>query len=376
LPPRSGRDREVTLMFATMFVPVIGSGGKPLMPCHPARAREFVRKGRAVRRFDRGLYYIRMVDRADGETQPVAVGIDPGSKKEAFTVKSEAHTYLNIQADAVTWVPERVKTKREMRHGRRFRNTPYRECRPNRGVRKGWLPPSTKARWEWKLRICVWLSRYYPITVFVVEDIKARTKKGKRRWNRSFSPLEAGKGWFYDELRKVARVETYGGYETKALRDALGLRKTKDKMSGRFDAHCVDSWALANAEVGGHSSPDHVGILYMVPFQFHRRQLHYLQPKKGGVRPPYGGTMSLGLKRGTWVKHPKYGVAYVGGCSNGRISLHSLRDGRRLCRNAKPGDCIVLTRCSWRAYTETRKEDAGFASLHRHKASGIPAHTS
>jgi hypothetical protein len=26
------------------------------MPCHPARARELVRKGKAVRRFNRGLY--------------------------------------------------------------------------------------------------------------------------------------------------------------------------------------------------------------------------------------------------------------------------------------------------------------------------------
>ena len=70
-----------------LFVPVIGSGGKPLMPCHPARVRELVRSGRAVRRHDRGLFYIKLTDRADGATQPIAVGIDPGSKKEAFTVK-------------------------------------------------------------------------------------------------------------------------------------------------------------------------------------------------------------------------------------------------------------------------------------------------
>ena len=335
-----------------LFVPVVGSEEKPLMPCRPERARELVASGRAVRRFDRGLFYIRLKDRADGDTQPIAVGIDPGSKKEAFTVKSESHTYLNVQTDAVTWVSDAVKTRREMRRARRGRNTPYRECRQNRhqGSADGRLPPSTRARWGWKLRICKWLSRRYPISVFVVEDVKARAKKGQRRWNRSFSPLEAGKNWFYGELRKLAEVKLRRGHETKALRDALGLKKTKDKMSGRFDAHCVDSWVLANAEVGGHSSPDNTRILYVVPLRFHRRRLHYSQPKKGGVRPPYGGTVSLGLKRGTWVRHPKLGVVYVGGCSNGRISLHSLKDGRRLSQDAKPGDCIVLTRCSWRAY--------------------------
>jgi hypothetical protein len=345
-----------------LFVPVIGSGGKPLMPCHPARARELVRSGRAVRRHDRGLFYIRLVDRADGATQPIAVGIDPGSKKEAFAVKSEAHTYLNIQANAVTWVSERMDVKRDMRHSRRGRNTPYRECRPNRGVKKGWLPPSTRARWGWKLRLCNWLSRYYPVAVFAVEDVKAKTRKGKRRWNRSFSPLEDGKAWFYGELEKFGRVKTYAGYETKALRDAFGLKKTRDKMSGRFEAHCVDSWVLANAEVGGHTSPDHIGIMYVVPLRFYRRQLHRLQPGKGGRRAPYGGTMSLGLKRGTWVRHPRHGVAYVGGFQNDRVSLHNLRDGRRLCKNAKPGDCVVLTRCSWRAYTEKKEGGRGVCS--------------
>lgn len=30
------------------YVPVVSSSGSPLMPCHPARARELVRKGRAL----------------------------------------------------------------------------------------------------------------------------------------------------------------------------------------------------------------------------------------------------------------------------------------------------------------------------------------
>ncbi|KAB2855033.1 MAG: hypothetical protein F9K46_16155, partial [Anaerolineae bacterium] len=92
------------------FVPVVGSSGKPLMPTTHQRANKLIAKGRAVRRFDRGLFYIQLLDREDGYTQPIAVGIDPGSKKEALTVKSASHTYLNIQADAVTWVQEAEAT--------------------------------------------------------------------------------------------------------------------------------------------------------------------------------------------------------------------------------------------------------------------------
>ena len=76
----------------------------------------------------------------------------------------------------------------------------------------------------------------FPITDFVVEDIKAKTKDGKTRWNVSFSPLEVGKKWFYSELSKLGKLYTKQGYETKELRDSFGLKKTKAKLSDRFDA--------------------------------------------------------------------------------------------------------------------------------------------
>lgn len=330
------------------FVPVISSTRKPLMPCHPARARELLRKGRAIQGFDRGIFYLQLLDREAGETQPVAIGIDPGSKKEAFTVKSAAHTYLNIQADAVTWVSEAEATSTTMRRSRRYRKTPYRKMRGNRRQGQFKLPPSTRARWGWKLRICTWLGRYYPVSQFMVEDIAAATRKGKRRWNARFSPLEVGKQWFYAQLGQRAPVATRQGYETKAERDRLGLRKSSQKRSDKFEAHGVDSWGLANLAVGGHDKPDNTALLFIVPLRFHRRQLHRLQSEKGGLRKPYGGTRSLGFKRGSWIKHPKYGVCYIGGTLKGRLSLHDLQDGKRLTQSAKPEDCILLTLSSWR----------------------------
>ena len=315
------------------------------MPCHPARARELVRKGKAVRRFNRGLFYIQLTVREDGDIQPVAVGIDPGSKKEGITVKSEAHTYLNIQADAVDWVKGAVKTRQQMRRTRRYRKTPCRGNRSNRAI--GGIPPSTKARWQWKLRLCRWLAKLYPIACFVVEDLKAHTQGG-RRWNGSFSPLQVGKEWLYSELEKLGRVIRKQGWETKELRDALGLKKTGRKLAEVFEAHCIDSWVLANGYTGGHTEPDNTRLLCIMPLRFHRRQLHRLQPEKGGIRKPYGGTRSLGFKRGGLVKHAKHGLVYIGGRLKGRISLHSLIDGKRLCQNAKPSDCKFLAFNSWR----------------------------
>lgn len=342
-----------------MFVPVVDQHQQPLMPTTPSRARRWRKSGKATGFWKRGVYCVRLnVEPSGRATQPIAVGIDPGSKREGLTVKSSAHTYLNIQATAVDWVKDAVEVRRNMRRARRFRKTP---CRANRKNRKrGGLPPSTKARWQWKLRLCRWLTKMFPITAFVIEDIKAITK-GKRRWDVMFSPLEVGKQWMYAELRKIAPVETKQGYETKELRDVAGLKKTSRKLAEVFEAHCIDSWVLANFYTGGHVKPDNTEILLIKPLRFHRRQLHVLQPACGGMRKSYGGTRSLGFTRGSLVKHRKYGLTYVGGYSPTGISLHSLgggKDGGRLCRNAQPADLKFLTYASWMTRSVERRSAA------------------
>jgi hypothetical protein len=331
-----------------MFVPVVNQQQEPLMPTTPSRAKRWIKSGKATPFFKKGIFCVRLnVEPSNQETQEIAVGIDPGSKKEGFTVKSLAHTYLNIQTDAVTWVKDAVEIRRNMRKARRSRNTP---CRINRQNRKrGGLSPSTKARWQWKLRICNQLKRIFPIEVFVVEDIKAKTFKNKIKWNTSFSPLEVGKNWFYTELEKLGKVELKQGYETKELRDLLGLQKIKEKTAEVFEAHCVDSWVLASSWVGG-KVPDNKQLLLVTSLRLHRRQLHKLQPEKDGIRKLYGSTRSLGFKRGSIVKHPKYGITYVGGNSKNRISLHSLKTGQRLCQNVKVADCKFLSYNSERSH--------------------------
>jgi hypothetical protein len=326
-------------------VSVLSVDRKPLMPTTPSRARRWIKTGKATPFYNKGIFCVRLNVETGKQVQEIACGIDPGSKKEGFTIKSEAHTFLNIQADAVTWVKDAVEVRRNIRKSRRQRKTPCRKNRVNRS--RGCLPPSTKSRWQWKLRLATWLSKVYPISCFVVEDIKAKTK-GQRKWDQSFSPLEVGKNWFYCELDKLGKVELKQGWETAEMRSQAGLKKTKNKMDAVFSAHCIDSWVLANWFTGGHVKPDNEKLLMVVPLQFHRRQLHALQPASGGVRRLYGGTRSLGFKRGSVVTHPKYGKTYVGGTSNGRISLHSVATGKRLAQNVKVSDCIFVAYNTWR----------------------------
>ena len=331
-----------------MFVPVVDENHKPMMPTTAARARRWIKSRKATPFWKQGIFCVRLnVKPSDNNIQPIAVGIDPGSKKEGYSVVSAAHTYLNLQANTVDWVTEAVTIRRQMRRTRRGRKTPCRKPRANRLRNKKKLPPSTKARWQWKLRLCQWLLCLYPIAAYVVEDIRVQTM-GRRRWDQSFSPLEVGKRWFYSELKRLAPVLTKQGWETKELRDQLGLKKTNKKTAEVWEAHCIDAWCLAHSWVGGKLTPDNVRLFAVTPLHWYRRQLHRREPEKGGKRKLYGGTLSQGIKRGTLVKHAHYGLVYVGGTMGGKLSLHALKSSRRLTQGAKHSDCHLIKLLRWR----------------------------
>jgi len=330
------------------MVPVLDNQKRPLMPCSEKRARKLMEKGRAKPYWCKGVFCIILQDEPSGrEMQDIVVGIDPGSKFSGYSVKSEKHTFLNVQLEAPTKVKAKVEERAMNRRARRRRNTPYRKCRFNRSV-KNMIPPSTKARWQQHLNMVKWFSKMYAVTVVAVEDIKARTLKNGRKWNVMFSPLQVGKQWFYNEIKTLGlNLYKYAGFDTARLRQEYGVGKNSQKDKKCFFSHCVDAWVIAAETIGGSTVLDNIRTMYLKPLMYYRRKLHEIVPKKDGFRRSYGGTISLGLRRGTLAKHLKYGLCLVGGSSKGRVSLHDLSSNVRLCRNAKPEDLKILTNLKW-----------------------------
>ena len=332
-----------------MFVPVKSKSGKKLMPTHPTKAGVLIKKGLATPYWSNGIFCIRLNYDTKAHTQEIVIGVDPGSKKEGFTVKSAAHTYLNVQADAHSKVGKKVAKRRELRRSRRSRKCPNRKSKTNRLANKARIPAGTRARWDWKLRVLDWLSKLYPLTHVCVEDIKARTLQRAKKWNQSFSPLEVGKQWFYTEIRKRWALLTLQGWETKEIRDRLGLKKSSKKLAETFDAHCVDSWCLASHAVGSLDIPDNTTLLCISPIPIKRRELHRQQEAKGGKRTRVGGTV-LGqgnLVKNTLIRHVKYGLARLAGVNaKGLFSIYSMGN-KRLTTSAKRSDFRVLTRLNF-----------------------------
>jgi RRXRR protein len=329
------------------------------MPCTPAKARHLFKSGKArPKRNKLGLFYVQLCYAQAPDNQPLAVGVDPGSKFEGYSVVGTGDTVLNLMVQAPDHVKDAVQTRRVMRRARRFRKWRRPKRFDNRLNRKKRLPPSTRSRWEAKARIITQLFQIIPLSDVVVEDVQAITHQGKGgRWNNSFSPVQMGKEHLYRLLREMGiAVHLKESWQTKALREEHGVKKTKSKSLQSFESHAVDSWVLA-ASVSGAQKPTCTRLWYLVPAVLHRRQLHRLQAAKGGIRKPYGGTHSLGLKRGTLVRHQKYGLCTVGGFDRKRqsISLHDYRTNKRFTQGAKVEACRTLTWLGWRCWLVTKQ---------------------
>lgn len=343
-----------------MRVPVLDAEMHPLMPTTSSRARLLLTGGQASAYWNKlGIFSIILKKTVKPNNQPLALGIDPGSSFEGWSVVGAKATVLNGTSKTPKHVKDAVEQRRVMRRSRRGRNCRRRQCRSNRNITTS-LPPSTFARWNAKVRILNQLIKVIPVSDVAVEDVSARTKKGKQiGWNSRFSPIEQGKQWFYEQIHnKGLNLVTYKGTETKKYRDWHMLTKSKNKGEKSFSAHAVDAWVLASKLVGAFQPTDK-SLYYWTPVVNSKRSLHRATPQKGGIRTRYGGTRCLGLSKGTLVIH-KDKFQYISGVYKERLSLTDLITGKRTTQSAKLSDVNVLTRIAFR--TEYINKNGGRAS--------------
>ena len=173
---------------------VLGSTKKPLMPCHPARARELLKKGKAAV-YRMQPFTIILKYRSDGDTQPVEFKVDPGSRYTGLALIA-----LFKRGRVLIWaanlthrgigIRNALLARRAIRRGRRQRNTRYRQPRflnrtrghnkvnPHVGIilpniaDEIRLPPSLMSRVDnilnWRKKLC----SYAPITSTAVEHVR------------------------------------------------------------------------------------------------------------------------------------------------------------------------------------------------------------
>ena len=156
---------------------VLDKNRQPLMPCHPARARELLREGKAAV-FRRFPFTVILKHREGGDKQELTEKLDPGSKTTGMVLVA----LFARRGPTAIWAAElehrgaAIRKSLEQRCGhRRHRrgNLRYREPRfDNRTRPEGWLPPSLQHRvdttWTWVARCCRWA----PVTRLSQELVK------------------------------------------------------------------------------------------------------------------------------------------------------------------------------------------------------------
>lgn len=161
---------------------VLSKTKKPLMPCHPARARELLKKKKA-KVYRLKPFTIILTEREDGETQEVELKVDPGSKTSGMALVATCKRgkkvifAANLEHRGHT-IKKSLDSRRAVRRARRFRKTRYRAPRFLNRVRpKGWLPPSLQSRvdnlenWAKKLLFLA------PIAKIAVETVRFDMQK-------------------------------------------------------------------------------------------------------------------------------------------------------------------------------------------------------
>jgi hypothetical protein len=315
------------------------------MPCRPSKARRLLAKGLAEKHWNKlGQFYLRL--RFDPKSEPnknqqICLAVDTGSKWDGAAVLSKNEVLTSGMLVLPSKVAEKLQQRREMRRARRYRNTPRRARRfDNRRRLDGWIAPSQKAKVDLRIKVVEELCKLYPVSVFAVEDV--RFNHYKKRWGKYFSTVEIGKARFYERLRELGTLKLYTGVQTAKWREKLGLSKNTRKSSLTWDSHAVDAIAIGCAEIKCRN-PIPPEFWVWKRMEYARRQLHRLEPDKGGIRRRYGGSWSVPpFKKGDVVQwHGR--LARVGGFMDGRLSLHSCdMRNRRFTQTAKPEECARL----------------------------------
>lgn len=345
-----------------MLVPVVDRVGTPLQPTCSAKARRWLREGRCTKHFHRGTFYIRLKKTVLQPKTNIVLGIDPGFKRTAFTVTTHNRVVLNWLIDSENFVKSKVEKRKMYRQQRRSRKTPYRRCRFNRSHNKGSIPPSILSRWNRHLRLVTNLLKILPITDIVVEDIKAVTYNSKKkrlddkhyasRGNVLFSPLQIGKNFFYISLGNMGiNVYKKFGWQTCKHRKQNGYKKDSNKLSIKWEAHCVDSHSLCEMHYNKKIKLDK-NMSFIKFLTFSRRELFR---NHGKQRKRQGSTRTLGFNRGTlmycsYVRRrytEPIGLCYLAGHMKvnkaDRVSLYNLQTNKEIGQSFKLTDCKMLT---------------------------------
>jgi hypothetical protein len=154
-----------------MFVYVLNTKGKPLMPCTPAIARLLLKDGKAKVK-SRMPFTIKLVQDTTEFKQPITAGMDTGSKFVGCAAIANGEVLYQSEIKLRADVSKKMQQRAMYRRSRRGRKCRYRPARwANRASMRanGRLAPSIRSKVDSHLREKKQVEALLPITHWKVE---------------------------------------------------------------------------------------------------------------------------------------------------------------------------------------------------------------
>lgn len=154
-----------------MPVYVLDVNGQPLMPTHRCGKVRRLLKNNQAKVIKRCPFTIQLLYETTGNTQPITLGIDAGSKVVGVSASTETEELYSAEVTLRNDIVDLLSTRREARRTRRNRLR-YRKPRFDNRVKsknKGWLAPSVEQKVSSHLKIIADVYKTLPISELVVE---------------------------------------------------------------------------------------------------------------------------------------------------------------------------------------------------------------
>lgn len=175
------------------YVYVLSINNKPLMPCSKAKARKLLENNQAVI-VRHNPFTIKLSFECENQVQSITLGVDTGYKYVGLSAVSDKAEYWSSEVILRNISPLLIE-KKMYRKGRRAKLW-YRQPRfLNRGIKKGWLPPSVQYRINSHIRIIEKVCSLLPIKNIIVEVAKFDIQKIK---NPGIRGIEYQQGCLYN----------------------------------------------------------------------------------------------------------------------------------------------------------------------------------
>ena len=191
-----------------MFVYVKNKDNEPLMPCHPAKARKLLKKGKA-KVIDRTPFTIQLLYQADNNIQDVNLGVDAGSKYIGLSATTSERELFKAEVELRQDIPKLLESRKSLRRSRRNRKLRHRPARFDNRGQKGWIAPSIQHKIDCHITMIKKVLSILPVKNIIVEtaEFDAHKLKNPHMSGREYQNGDAA--GFYNVKSAVLHRDNY-----------------------------------------------------------------------------------------------------------------------------------------------------------------------